>query len=178
VPTQNHQEERNQQADNASKSSANVNTSISSPSLNKPDNTDQSGPTKVVPEKNQTVGHSRSARHIKNQDNTDAIERKDVDHQPEFEKPTSPRPEPIIHNPGIQEQVTDSGKQTEITKERVKESLGGKSEARAGSSSRGQSDSEAGAPGKLDNTPPANNASFSGRAPNDPRELRKRDKSE
>ena len=178
VPAQNHQEERNQQADNASKSSANVNTSISSPSLNKPDSTDQSGPTKLVPEKNKSVGQSRSVRHVRNQDNTETIERKDVDHQPEFEKPTSPRLEPIIHNPGIQAQVTNSGKETEITKERVKESLDGKSEARAGSSSRGHSDSEAGASGKLDNTPPANNASFSGRAPNDPRELRKRDKSE
>ena len=176
TPSQNHQEERTKEVDKLSRSSANIETSISSPGLNKPDNTDRSSPTKLAPEKNESAGYSSSAHQVKSQNNIEAVERQDVNHQPELEKPTSPTLDPVTHNPEIQAQHTSVEKEATVSKEQVNEGVSKEIEKSEGSSSHAHSDNEAVAPRKSVNASP-DTVPFSGRAPNDPRELRKQNES-
>ena len=153
-----------------------VDTSISSPNLNKPDNTDQSSPTKPASEKDESAGYSSSVHQVKSQNNIEALDRQDVDHRPELEKPTSPALDAVTHNPEIQAQHTNFEKEAPLSKQQVNEGVSKEIKKSEDSSSHGHSDSEVVATIKLDKEPPAAE-SFSGRAPNDPRELRKRNES-
>ena len=171
TPTQNHQEQSTQEAEKPSRTSANVNTSIPSPRLNISDNTDQAGQTKLVTKKDESVGYSSSVRDAKSQDNTQAIERQGVDDQPKLDKPTGSLVDPVTRDREIQAQ------QTNFEKKQINEAASKEIDKSEGSSPRGNSDTKSAAPRKLDNATFAT-PSFSGRAPNDPRELRKRNEQE
>jgi hypothetical protein len=173
TPPQNHQEQRTQEADKPSKSSANVTTSIPSPGLDKHDNTEQSGQKKLVPEKDEPARYSSSARNVKSKDNTRAIERQDVDDQPKLDRPSTSSLDPVTHDRQIQAQQPNFEKEPLISKKQDSKAANKETDKNEGSSFHGHSDSEAAAPRKLDNAIPAT-PPFSGRAPNDPRERRKR----
>jgi hypothetical protein len=119
-----------------------------------------------VPKKDESVGYSSSARNARSQDNTEAIERQDVDEQSKLDKTTGSLVDPVTRDREIQAQ------QTNFEKKQVNKAVSKEIDKSEGSSPRGNSDNKAAAPRKLDNAIPAT-PSFSGRAPNDPRERRK-----
>jgi hypothetical protein len=88
-----------------------------------------------------------------------------------LDKPTGSLADPVTRDREIQAQ------QTNFEKKQVNEAASKEIDKSEGSSPRGNSDSKAAAPRKLDSATPVT-PSFSGRAPNDPRELRKRNEQE
>ena len=165
APTPNQNVEHVQETLKPPVNSRNVDSPTPPPNSIEKDKTSKPVQTVVAVDRDASAQPSPSVSHVKNQVNADAAKPlPHADHQPKKEKHI-PSSEPENLNASIQGQSKNVEKEINITKAQPPEGLIKKSEIKGEPAPRRSSDSE------------PRTASFSGRAPNDPRELRKRGKS-